>query len=203
MGVRDRIDLRKQLMAVAASQSGYFTAAQALDVGYSYPAQKYHADRGNWERVDRGLYRIPEWPPDFHDDLVRIALWSRGRAVVSHDTALSTYELGDFDPAHIHLIVPLSFRARGHGLVLHLGNLPGRDVRWHTGYRITTPLRSLLDVAAAPADQSLFNGAISDALDRGMTTRNQLLHRAGEFGPQASLAVERALVAHRIKSEEG
>lgn len=48
-----RQDLRQQLSAVAFAQAGYFTAAQALSIGYSYQAQKYHADHGNWVRVQR------------------------------------------------------------------------------------------------------------------------------------------------------
>ena len=92
MPARDRLDLRRRLIALAASQSGYFTAAQALAAGYSYAGQRYHAHRGNWLRVDRGIYRLPEWPATAHEDLVRWALWSRGRAVASHDTALSVYD---------------------------------------------------------------------------------------------------------------
>lgn len=51
-----RQDLRRALHAVAFQQAGYFPAAQALEVGYSYQAQKYHADAGNWVRVGRALY---------------------------------------------------------------------------------------------------------------------------------------------------
>ncbi len=40
---RDRQDLRRQLAALAAAQSGCFTAKQALGVGYTYQAQKYDA----------------------------------------------------------------------------------------------------------------------------------------------------------------
>jgi len=76
--VADPRDLRRRLSAVAATQSGYFTAAQALEVGYSYPQQKFHADHGNWLRVDRGIFRIPDWPVGPHDDLVRWDLWSKG-----------------------------------------------------------------------------------------------------------------------------
>jgi hypothetical protein len=34
----DRRDLRRQLFALAATQGGYFTAAQARQIGYSYQA---------------------------------------------------------------------------------------------------------------------------------------------------------------------
>ncbi len=193
MPVQDRTDLRRRLLAIAARQSGYFTAGQALDAGYSYPAQRYHAQRGNWLRVDRGIYRLPEWPTGPREDLVRWSLWSRGRAVVSNETALSVHDLGDVDPAHAHLTVPPNFRQRNPGVVLHRADLPREDTEEHDGFRVTTPLRSLLDVAAGDLDLDQLAQAIEEALARGMTTRRALRDRADEFGPKAALRVERAL----------
>lgn len=193
MPVQDRTDLRRRLLAIAARQSGYFTAAQALDAGYSYPAQGYHAKRGNWLRVDRGIYRFPEWPTGPRDDLVRWSLWSRGRAVVSHETALSVHELGDVDPARVHLTAPPNFRQKNPGVVIHRADLAPRDVQEHEGFDVTTPLRSLLDVAAGELDLDQLAQAIAEALERGMTTRRALLDRADEFGANAALRIERAL----------
>jgi predicted transcriptional regulator of viral defense system len=193
MPVQDRTDLRRRLLAIAARQSGYFTAAQALDAGYSYPAQGYHAKRGNWLRVDRGIYRFPEWPTGPREDLVRWSLWSRGRAVVSHETALSVHELGDVDPAHVHLTVPPNFRQKNPGAFIHRADLAPRDVEEHEGFSVTTPLRSLFDVAAGELDLDQLGQAIAEALARGMTTRRALLDRADEFGANAALRIERAL----------
>jgi predicted transcriptional regulator of viral defense system len=193
MPVQDRTDLRRRLLAIAARQSGYFTAAQALEAGYSYPAQRYHAKRGNWLRVDRGIYRFPEWPTGPRDDLVRWSLWSRGRAVVSHETALSVHELGDVDPARVHLTAPPNFRQKNPSVVIHRADLAPRDVQGHEGFRVTTPLRSLLDVAAGELDLDQLGQSIAEALARGMTTRRALLDRANEFGANAALRIERAL----------
>ena len=193
MPARDRIDLRRSLLALAARQSGYFTAGQAIEMGYSYPAQRYHVQRGNWQRVDRGIFRLPEWPVGTREDLVRWTLWSRFRAVVSHETALSVHDLGDVDPARTHLTVPRNFRQSDQSVVLHRGDLPAADVEGHDGYRVTTPLRSLLDVAAGDLDLDQLAGAIAEALEQGMTTRRMLLARADEFGDRAALRLERAL----------
>lgn len=193
MPPRDRIDLRRRLLATAARQSGYFTAGQAIEAGYSYPAQRYHAQRGNWLRIDRGIFRLPEWPVGAREDLVRWSLWSRGRAVVSHETALSVHELGDVDPARIHLTVPRNFRQSDPAVVLHRGDLLPADVEEHDGFRLTTPLRSLLDVAAGDLDLDQLARAIKEAIERGLLTRRMLLARADEFGARAALRIERAL----------
>ncbi|MGH8906359.1 MAG: type IV toxin-antitoxin system AbiEi family antitoxin domain-containing protein [Egibacteraceae bacterium] len=189
----DRQELRRRLAAVAAAQSGYFTAGQALRAGYSYQAQKYHTDRGNWVKVERGIFRLPEWPVGRHDDLVRWSLWSRGRAVASHETALSVHDLGDVNPAVVHLMVPLNFRARAPGLRLHHGVVPERDVLDHEGFHVTTALRSLLDVAAGNLDLDQLATAIDDAVERGMITTRAVRARADEFGAHAALRIERAL----------
>src|SRR6266536_1016284 len=182
MPVNDRRELRQRLVALAGAQSGYFSAAQALAAGYSYQAQKQNADRGNWVQVGR------------HEDLVRLSLWSRGRAVVSHESALSVHELGDVNPARTHLTVPAGFRQRAlAGVVLHRAALPEGDVRDQEGFRVTTPLRSLLDTAAGDLDLDLLAGAVEDALEQGVLTRSRLLARADELGPRAALRIERAL----------
>ncbi len=106
-----RGDLRRLLDAIAFRQSGFFTAAQALEVGYTYQAQKYHVDAGNWTRIDRGLFRLPNWLSDPDDQYVRWALWSGDRGVVSHESALRVHGLSDVDPARFHLTVEPGFRA--------------------------------------------------------------------------------------------
>ena len=171
---RDPSDLRKSLTRVAASQTGYFTAGQALHVGYSYPSQHYHVQRGDWTRVDRGIYRFADWPVGQQADLVRWTLWSRGRGVVSHESALSIHELGDVMPTRIHLTVPPTFRSRSRAVVLHRAALLPHDVEEHTGFRVTTPGRTLLDVAAASMEVDRLAQAIRDAMDRGLVIRQRL-----------------------------
>lgn len=193
MSPQDRRELRRRLVGLAGRQSGHFTAAQALAAGYSYPSQRYHVDRGNWLRIDRGLFRIPEWPPGPHEDLVRWALWSRGQGVVSHETALAVHDLGDVNPSRVHLTVPRAFRARNLRITLHRGILPAEDIEEHEGYKITTPVRSLLDVAGTEIEIDHLVRAVEAALRRGLTTKRTLRARADAAEPLAALRIERAL----------
>lgn len=189
----ERQERRRRLRNLAGTQGGYFTAAQAIEIGYPYQAQKYHVDRGNWERVDRGLFRLPEWPVSEHEDLIRWYQWARGRAVVSHESALSVRDLGDVNPARVHLTAPPRFRKKARGVVVHHGEVPDDDIEQREGFRVTTPLRSLLDVAAGDLDLDQLATAVSEALARGLFTRRMLLARVDEFGDRAALRIERSL----------
>ena len=189
----DPSDLRRLLHAVAMRQAGYFTAAQALDVGYSYQAQKHHVDHGNWTRVDRGLFRLPGWPVCPDDAFVLWRLWSRDRAVVSHESALTVHDLGDANPSLVHLTVPPGFRARHPAVRLHLAALPVADAEDREGYRVTTVERTLLDVAAGDTSQEQLEIALSDALAQGLAAARRLRLRSDEFGDRAAVRLERAL----------
>jgi len=192
---QDRRELRRRLLQVAGGHSGMFTAAQAKQAGYSYAAQRYHVEHGNWNRIDRGLFRLPDWPTGPHEDLVRWVLWSGGRAVVSYETALSVHGLGDVDPARVHLTVPPSFRMSSPGAVFHKQELPHSDIQHLEGFPVTTPIRTVLDVAAGQLDQDQLTRAVHQALDDGLVTKRRLLERADAFGAHAALRIERALAA--------
>lgn len=191
--VSDRRDLRRRLFALAAEQAGYFTAAQAKAAGYSYQAQAHHVKAGNWYRVDRGLFRLAEWVPEAYDDLVRWTLWSKGRGVVSHATALSVHGVGEFESPRVDLTVPHGFTATDDAVQLFVAELPAEDVLPRTGYRVTTVLRSLIDVAAIDADSEQLARAIGDAIKAGTATPRLLRARSEQVHLRAALAIERAL----------
>lgn len=200
MATRARKALRKRLVDIAATQAGYFSAGQALEAGYSYPAQHYHATHDNWTRVGRGIFRLPEWPSSPHEDLVRWTLWSDQRGVVSHESALAVHDLGDVNPAHVHLSVPPGFRAKAAGVVLHYAVVAPTEKQEHSGFWITTPLRSLIDVASGSLDLDQVVTAVREALERGLVAARRLRARADEAGDRPALRIERALATIEARS---
>lgn len=191
---------RDMLWQLASGQRGYFTAAQAVEAGYSHQAQRFHAQRGNWLRVDRGLYRLREFsmlPGDDHDHLVRWWLWSKRRAVVSHVSALAVHDLGIANPSEIHLTVGPGFRQRDEQVVLHRAELGQEEIEDREGFRVTTPVRAIAESAADAVDQDVIDSAVAELLERGETTRSRLIRAAQHLGSRAELGVERALRAER------
>lgn len=193
----DRLGLRRRLFHTAAEQGGYFTAAQAKALGYSYQAQAHHVAAGNWLRIDRGLFRLAEWVANVHDDLARWTLWSRGRGVVSHESALAVHGLGEFESARVHLTVPRLFRMRDDAVILHVAELGDDDVEPRAGFRVTTPTRTIIDVAGQAADEDQLARAIEDGERNGLLTRRGLRSRAEMVDARAALYVERALAKVR------
>jgi len=189
----DRRDLRRRLFGLATQQGGYFSAAQAKAIGYSYQAQAHHVAAGNWHRIDRGLFRLAEWVPEPFDDLRRWTVWSTGRAVVSHETALSVHGLGEFESPRVHLTAAPGFTKRDDALVIHRSVLDVSDVLEQAGFRVTTATRSIIDVAAAGADEDQLARAITEAVDAGLATVKQLRIRAEAVDATAALRIERAI----------
>lgn len=190
---QDPQTLRRRLSQFAGERGGYFSAAEALAAGYSYPAQHYHQRRGDWLRVERGIYRVADWPEAPDADLIRWTLWSRDQAVVSHDSALVVHEVGDVMPARIHLTVPPAFRAQTQSsAVIHRAELPSGDVETRVGFRVTDPERSILDVASIMEIDRLAR-VIEEAIQRGLTSPARLRQRSDAFGADAALGIERAL----------
>jgi predicted transcriptional regulator of viral defense system len=196
---RDPQQNAQALYHIADAQEGYFTAAQARQAGYAYSQQHFHVERGTWLRIDRGIFRLRDYPPGEREDLIRWSLWSRNQqgvpqATISHDTALTVHELSDVMPAQVHLTVPPGFRKKvPPGCVLHKGRLAAGDIEARAGYSVTTPLRTLLDVADSPLSQEYLDAAVREALEGGLVRRRQLESTA--CLPQARRRLDRALAA--------
>jgi predicted transcriptional regulator of viral defense system len=200
---RDSLENARKLYQIADAQGGYFTAAQALQAGYAYSQQHFHVGRGNWHRIARGIFRLRDYPSGGREDLILWSLWSRNQkgipqAVVSHDTALTVHELSDLMPARVHLTVPPGFRKRvPPGCVLYKKSLAPRDAEVRPGYRVTTPLRTLLDVADSPLSQEHLDAALRDALERGLVRRRQLENVS--CSPQVRGRLDRTLSAELVE----
>lgn len=187
-------------LAARARHAGYFTAKQAAGLGYTYPLLHYHTRVGNIEHAGHGLYRLATVPISEHDDLVRLTLWSRDRsdqpqAVVSHVTALVVHDLTDLLPRSVHLTVPPRFQKKvPPGCRLHREALTNADIEERDGFRVTTPLRTLVDAASSPeVPQEEFEMAVRSALDRGLTRRSALVeaaHSESAWGNRLRLALD-------------
>lgn len=186
------------LNRVSYGQDGYFTSQQARDAGFSPQLLAHHVRSGRYEHVRRGLYRLRDYPGSSHEG-VRAA-WlavGAGRAVVSHESALELHGLSDVVPNTVHLLVDRDDRGirRPPGVTLHTTTkaFGPSEVVSRQGIRVTDPVRSILDAAAAGTAPEQIEMAVDQALAEGLTTRRSLLARADERGGRVAELIRGAV----------
>jgi predicted transcriptional regulator of viral defense system len=188
------------LYSIAERQAGFFTTKQAQSAGFSAGCHTYHVGAGNWVREHRGIYRLRAFPAMRRPELMRWHLWAMNRAgraqgVYSHSTALYLHLAPQNLPRELHMTVPGSFRrssATPEGLVLHHADLAESDIAARNGYKLTTPLRTILDLAAVDmVPRATLSKALMQIAERGMITRGQV--KSARIPAAARLQLEELL----------
>lgn len=171
------------LFDIADRQQGYFTYEQARHCGYYDSHFQRPILSGEWTRVGRGLYRLARYPSTDRPDLVEWSLWSRTKhgdiqGVWSHETALDLYSLCDVMPAKLHMTVPKHFRKSAPippVLKLYFSDLQERDWIEQQGYRVTTPIRTLLDlIESRQLSDEIIEQAVIEGRNRGILMTHEI-----------------------------
>jgi hypothetical protein len=88
---------------------------------------------------------------------------------------MAVHGISDLMPARIYLTVPPGFRKRPPlGLVLHRGRLAPQEIEQRDGFRVTTPLRTLIDAARVALDPERLSAGIRDAILKGLLGDRQI-----------------------------
>lgn len=185
---------RETLYEIAEPQSGYFSAAQVREQGISSYTLSRDVWEGRLERIDRGIYRLPMFPNMPYEDMQIALLRSGPNAVMGYESALQIFELSDFVPNKIHVIVPRSERYRSPiGTVLHTStNLDyQKDVILWEGLRVTKPEKTINDVAAAGLSEEHIQKAVIEAVERGLCSREAIINYSDK---RSEKVIRKALV---------
>ena len=164
---------KQKLFEVASFQQGYFTAKQAVCAGFSYRMHAHYKQSGDWLKIDRGIFRLAQFPNSPDEDYVRWSLWSSDRnsklqAVISHESALCIHNLSDVMPSKIHLTIPPGFRKKTpKGCLIHRGRVSIDEKEQREGFFVTNPLRTILDSAEANLSIDYLGQAIQEACNKG------------------------------------
>ena len=169
---RSRFD---ELVRIAEEHDGLVTSEQARESGFADSVLVRLAQRGRLERMARGVYRIPYFPPGKFSQYLEAVLWAKANrgpeeVAVSHLTALNVYGISDANPDRIHLTVPKSARLRRqkpNGIVVHHDMLSQDDIQVHEGVPVTTLRRTVDDLLCSRARLDIIRQAIADARREG------------------------------------
>jgi predicted transcriptional regulator of viral defense system len=184
---KPRTARRRELVELASERGGLFTAAAARELGLMSSALAYHARTGTIERVSHGVYRLAGFPVPPHERLVAAAAALGKDAVVSHESALSLYEVSDVAPSRLHFTVPRSRRyvtTPAPDVQLHTTTQPfgPGEIVQHNGFRATSLMRSIIDSARAHTAPEQIVMAVREGLRRGLLTQRDL-ERASQNAP--------------------
>jgi predicted transcriptional regulator of viral defense system len=166
------------LYRIAEPHAGYFTTTQAVAAGVAHQLLHYHLEAQNILRVERGVYRLTNYPASRFEDVMATLLWVGSDAAASHDTALSLFELANAMPGVIHVTSPRRIRKARNGVAIHRHPLGPSDVVQREGLAVTSIVRTLRDIAADRAKTQL---AAADALERGLVRRRRLLEATRQY----------------------
>jgi very-short-patch-repair endonuclease len=185
---------------VAAGQYSLFTFTQAVEAGFSPAAITRRVASRLWERVLPRVYRVTGSRPTERQKALAACLWAGDGAVASHRTAGALWELDGVVARQVEITVPAKRGPTSPFVVVHRTlELPRADRVMFGGVPVTTPVRTLVDLAGRIADENL-EAAVECALRRGLAYESVLRRRVGGKGRRGAGALRRILDARDLGS---
>jgi len=164
-----------KIYPLAESQAGYFTRQQAAEVGVDSARLSRQVAAGRLMRAAPGVYRLVRFPASPHEDLMIAWLQTGPGSVISHDSALALYDLSDALPNEVHVTVPRTASRRRPGMHLHTQRLASDEVTRRNGMAITSPARTIADLALVGLAEELIAQAVQQALARGLALPDEIV----------------------------
>jgi predicted transcriptional regulator of viral defense system len=168
-------DWMAKIYPLAESQAGYFTRQQAAKVAVDSARLARQVAAGRLMRVAPGVYRLVWFPSSPHEDLMIAWLQTGPNSVISHDSALALYDLSDALANEVHVTVPRTASRRRPGIRLHTQRLASAEVTRRNGMAVTSPARTIADLAMAGLAEELIAQAVQQALARGLALPDEIV----------------------------
>ncbi len=144
----DKVPIDARVGALADRQHGVVTRADLRRLGVGDNAIDARVKSGRLWRIHRGVYAVGRPTLTFHGRLMAAVLSCGPDAAVSHYAAGALLGLLKERGPRIDVTVPGSGGRRRRGaLIIHRGALPDADVTTVDGISVTSPARTVLDLA--------------------------------------------------------
>jgi very-short-patch-repair endonuclease len=174
------------LWNLARKQHGVVARRQLLALGFTPKAIVCGVEAGRLHRTEwRGVYVVGRPDLTRHARSMAAVLWAGPGAMLSHESAGDLWGIRKYRGREIHLSLPAVRKPRSRrGVVVH--RRTRLKVTRHWGIPITTPLLTVIDLAAgSDRDEAerLINNADARNVLRADTLREQLEHETGPGVP--------------------
>jgi hypothetical protein len=183
--------LDRRIAEIAAEQLGLFSTGQAIAAGATERVVRTRLHTGRWETVQPRVLRLAGAPVTSHQELLAACMATSATAVASHRAAARLWGLPGFDSGMPEVTVTRHRWHRLRGVRCHETlELPASDVTRCASIPVTTPTRTLIDVARyAPVPH--LEEAVDDALRRGLTTVDRLTARVDDLAAHGRRGIAR------------
>jgi very-short-patch-repair endonuclease len=137
------------------AQYGLITHRELLAIGYTRHAIAHRLATGRLHRIRRGVYSVGRPGLTREGEWMAAVLSCGPEAVLSDHSATALWRMRQGGEGAIHVTTPPGHDHRHAGIVVHRrSTLPVEDICKERGIPVTTPVRTLIDVATrvSPAE---------------------------------------------------
>lgn len=201
--------LLTRLESVLREQDGYVTTHQAARLGVRQP--KLHAllKAGDLRRILRSVYVLDRLAPLARVEERTFAAWLAldGRrlpwerkspvVVASHASAARIHQLGTLPADTVELTSDGRRTTMLPAIRVHVAPLDPQDWEWAADRRImvTTPARTIVDLALSSAERDYVRDAFDEAVDRRLASLQGVTDAAERRSPRRVADIQRLLGA--------
>lgn len=166
-----------EIHGLAATQHGLFTQAQARKAGMTPSAISRRVSAGLWDRVLPGVYRFAGAPISSRQEAKAATLWAGDASLLSHSSAAVCWGIDGVRVRKPELWVPHDCSKQSALIDVHRGTrLDRADRAVLDGVPITSPTRTLIDIAGRLEDEALL-AALEHVIRTDLTTPERLAAR--------------------------
>ncbi|WP_036527878.1 hypothetical protein [Nocardia sp. CNY236] len=176
----------------AGRHAGFFTIRQATRTGCAARVRA-GLDDGSVIRVGAGVLRLSEWPEHPLDEYAMWAAWFDGGVAVSHHSAAELHGLGTLRPRYMHLSVRVGRAPTTPRVVVLRRTLTEGDVQSAGSFLVTTPVRTVLDLAETGIGQTALNEVVADAVAIHRCAVAEIVDAGAALSPRAANRMYRAV----------
>jgi very-short-patch-repair endonuclease len=139
----------RRVWAVAAAQHGVIARGQLVELGFSRHAIDHRIAIGRLHPVARGVYAVGRPQITRRGRWMAVVLACGPGSMLSHQSAAALWGIASEQPGMLEVSVRVSSPRRQPGVRAHRRpGLRAADATSHQGIPVTSPVRTLIDLAA-------------------------------------------------------
>lgn len=192
-GRPDTAALDHEIARLASGQRGVVHRDQLVAIGLGTAAISNRVASGRLHRMRPSVYAVGHVALPEGGREMAVQLWRAPDGVLSHDTAAWIWGFSNASEI-VHVSGPMGGTISQPGTVVHRARrLDASDIRGCKGFRVTSPARTILDLAASTSARDL-ERAVAEAQVSGLVSERDLRQVLGRYPRRRGSRVLAALL---------